>query len=394
MFLSDYPPSMKGLLAAAGMAMLMGCDAKNQETVAPRPSVGVVEVIAKEVSLWDEFSARIAAVESVDLRPRVSGYIESLNFAEGSEVNKGDVLFTIDDRNYRAELARANAELTRTRTQAALTQSEARRAERLVQSNAISVEAWEQRRAAAEQGQSAVQAAQAAVDQARLNLEWTRVRAPISGRAGRALVTAGNLVTAGDMASVLTTLVSQDKAYVYFDVDEPTFRRYDEMARSGQHASRDASALPVRVALVGENGFPHEGRVDFTDNQMARSTGTITMRAVLDNAERRFRPGLFARVRLLGSMPFTAILVDDRAILTDQDRKFVYVVDQDAKARRRDVQLGRTSEGLRVVQRGLQAGERVIVNGTQKITVPGTSVDPQPVETSSTSATPTVTAQN
>jgi multidrug efflux system membrane fusion protein len=372
--------SLRNALAAAVIAaVLAACGSQAAEHGAPpAPEVGAAPVLIKPIKQWDEFSGRVEAVESVQLRPRVSGYIDKVNYVEGQEVKKGDVLFTIDARLYRAELARASADLTRARSQAELSGSEAARAKKLVDQQAISTESWEQRHAAANQAGADVAAAQAAVEQARLNLEWTQVRAPIDGRAGRAMVTAGNLVAAGDSASVLTTLVSLDKVFVYFDADEATFLRYSQMARAGERPSERDARLPVRVALVGEDGFAHEGRVDFLDNQLERSTGTIRVRAVLDNAERRFTPGLFARVQLPGSGEFKAMLIDDKAVLTDQDRKYVYVVDKDGKAQRRDVQLGRTSDGLRIVQQGLAAGDRVIIDGVQKVFMPGMPVQVKP----------------
>jgi len=376
-----------GAASALALAVLAGCSGQAAEQ-APPPQVGVAEVPVREVSQWDEFSGRIEAVESVELRPRVSGYIEQVNYREGQEVKKGDVLFTIDARSYRAELARAEAALQRARAQATLARSEAERARRLSEEQAIATETYEQRRAAAEQAQAELAAAQAAVDAARLNLEWTRVRAPIDGRAGRALVTAGNLVGAGDAASVLTTLVSLDKVHVHFDADERSFLRYAELARRGQRPSEREGRLPVQVALAGETGFPHTGTVDFLDNQVDRSTGTIRARALLDNAERRFTPGLYARVRLPGSGQFKAALVDDRAVLTDQDRKYVYVVDKDGKAQRRDIRIGRLADGLRIVEEGLAAGDRVIVTGVQKVFFPGMPVEARPVAMGERDAAP------
>lgn len=361
------------LLAAAVLAACSGSKAE-EGGMPPPPEVGAAPVLVKQVSQWDDFSGRIEAVQSVDLRPRVSGYIDKVNYTEGEEVKKGDVLFTIDARSYQAEYDRARAEVARARTQASLARSESERAKKLSDQQAISTESWEQRRAAAEQAGANVQAAQAALDAAALNLEFTRVRAPIDGRAGRAMVTAGNLVTAGDSASVLTTLVSLDKVFVYFDADESTFLRYAQMARNGERPSGRDGDLPVKVGLSGEDGYPHAGTVDFLDNQVTRSTGTIRVRALLDNAERIFTPGLFARVQLLGSGEFKAMLIDEKAVLTDQDRKYVYVVDKDNKAQRRDVVLGRTAEGLRIVQQGLQAGDRVIVAGVQKVFMPGMPV--------------------
>ncbi|MGK3141262.1 efflux RND transporter periplasmic adaptor subunit [Pantoea sp. C2G6] len=366
--------------ALLGMALIIsllsGCDkGVAQNAPPPPPEVSVAQVLIKPVSQWDNFNGRVEAVQSVQLRPRVSGYIESVNYREGDEVKKGQVLFTIDDRSYRAALEQAKAELARARSQATLARSESGRGEKLIGTQAISREVWEQRRSAASQAQADVLAAEAAVQMAQLNLDFTRVTAPIDGRASRAMITAGNLVTAGDSASVLTTLVSQQNMYVYFDVDENTFLHYQAMAREGQQRH----ALPVEIALVGEQGFPHQGKVDFLDNQLTASTGTIRMRALLDNQQRQFTPGLFARVRLPGSARSDAMLIDDKAVLTDQDRKYVYVVDAEGKAQRRDIQPGAMVEGLRIVKSGLQAGDRVIVAGLQKVFMPGMPVTAQQV---------------
>ena len=367
-------------LTLSGMVMfislLSGCDkGVAQNAPPPPPEVSAAPVLIKPVSQWDNFNGRVEAVQSVQLRPRVSGYIESVNYREGDEVKKGQVLFTIDDRSYRAALEQARAELARARSQASLARSESGRSEKLIGTQAISREVWEQRRAAASQAQADVLAAEAAVDMAQLNLDFTRVTAPIDGRASRAMITPGNLVTAGDSASVLTTLVSQQQMYVYFDIDENTFLHYQAMARQGQQRH----ALPVEIALVGDQGFPHQGKVDFLDNQLTASTGTIRMRALLDNQARQFTPGLFARVRLPGSAQFEAMLIDDKAVLTDQDRKYVYVVDGEGKAQRRDIQPGAMVEGLRIVKSGLQSGDRVIVAGLQKVFMPGMPVTAQQV---------------
>ncbi|WP_191923406.1 efflux RND transporter periplasmic adaptor subunit [Pantoea agglomerans] len=367
-------------LTLLGMVLLItqlsGCDkGVAQNAPPPPPEVSATPVLIKPVSQWDNFNGRVEAVQSVQLRPRVSGYIDAVNYREGDEVRKGQVLFTIDDRSYRAALEQAKAELARARSQASLARSESGRSEKLIGTQAISREAWEQRRSAASQAQADVLAAEAAVDMAQLNLDFTRVTAPIDGRASRAMITAGNLVTAGDSASVLTTLVSQQQMYVYFDVDENTFLNYQAMARQGQQRH----ALPVEIALVGEQGFPHQGKIDFLDNQLTASTGTIRMRALLDNQQRQFTPGLFARVRLPGSAQFEAVLIDDKAVLTDQDRKYVYVVDGEGKAQRRDIQPGAMVDGLRIVKSGLQSGDKVIIAGLQKVFMPGMPVTAQPV---------------
>ena len=366
-----------GATGALAAAVLSGCSSHAESAGVPPPTVSAAPVLVKDVSQWDDYSGRIEAVDSVDLRPRVSGYIERVNYTEGQDVKKDDVLFTIDSRNYRADLIRAKAELARALSQSEQSHNEAERARTLSAQQAISTEVYEQRRAAAAVAQANVQAAEAAVDTARLNLEWTQVVAPISGRAGRALVTVGNLVTAGDASSVLTTLVSQNKVYVYFDADESSFLRYTEMTRKDPRRSERSGGLPVQVALADEQGFPHTGVVDFMDNRVDRNTGTIRMRAVLDNRDHVFTPGLFARVRL-GSGHANAMLVDDKAVLTDQDRKYVYIVDATGKAQRRDVQLGRTADGLRIVEKGLTAGDRVIVNGVQKVFMPGMPVNAKP----------------
>lgn len=367
-------------LTLLGMVLLItqlsGCDkGVAQNAAPPPPEVSAAPVLIKPVSQWDNFNGRVEAVQSVQLRPRVSGYIDAVNYREGDEVRKGQVLFTIDDRSYRAALEQAKAELARARSQASLARSESGRSEKLIGTQAISREAWEQRRSAASQAQADVLAAEAAVDMAQLNLDFTRVTAPIDGRASRAMITAGNLVTAGDSASVLTTLVSQQQMYVYFDVDENTFLNYQAMARQGQQRH----ALPVEIALVGEQGFPHQGKIDFLDNQLTASTGTIRMRALLDNQQRQFTPGLFARVRLPGSAQFEAVLIDDKAVLTDQDRKYVYVVDGEGKAQRRDIQPGAMVDGLRIVKSGLQSSDKVIIAGLQKVFMPGMPVTAQPV---------------
>ena len=361
-------------------ALLVGCDEGVAQNAAPQaPTVSAADVVVKSISQWDSFNGRIEAVESVQLRPRVSGYIDKVNYTDGQEVKKGQVLFTIDDGTYRATLEQAQAALARAKTQASLAQSEANRTDKLVNTHLVSREEWEQRRAAAVQAQADIRAAQAAVDAAQLNLDFTKVTAPIDGRASRALITSGNLVTAGDSASVLTTLVSQKTVYVYFDVDESTYLHYQKLALSGQGAASNHQALPVEIGLVGEDGYPHQGKVDFLDNQLTPSTGTIRMRALLDNTQRQFTPGLFARVRLPGSAEFQATLIDDKAVLTDQDRKYVYVVDKESKAQRRDITPGRLADGLRIVQQGLKPGDKVIVDGLQKVFMPGMPVNAKTV---------------
>lgn len=380
-------PSLSRWLRSAATASsvtlaVTGCGIDASEPapqMPPPPPVSVAEVLVRDMNTWDEFTGRIEAAESVELRPRVSGAIQEVRFTEGREVEEGDVLFVIDQRPYRAELARAEAELERARAQVSVAQSEASRARKLIQGRAISQEDYDQRLATVAQAKAGVRAAEAAVDIARLNLEFTEVRSPIEGRAGRALVTKGNLVEATQ--TLITTVVSLDPVYVYFEGDEHAYLRSADFARSG-------TRNPVVVGLSNEEGFPHEGILDFVDNQLNPATGTIRLRAVLDNPERRFTPGLFARVRLQSSDSQRVILVDDKAILTDQDRKYVYVLGEGNTAQRRDVQLGRAVDGLRVVSAGLQGDERIIVHGTQKVFYPGMPVQPQAVKMGDPPAAP------
>jgi len=365
------------LLAAAGVVFAFARDdhaAAPHGVVPPPPEVSVAKVVSREVSPWDEFTGRVSAVETVELRPRVSGYIERVAYEEGAEIHKGDLLFVIDQRRYRAALDRAAADLERARSEARLTVTEFQRAETLLAAKAISREEFDARRAAHAQGSASVRAAEAAVDNAKLDLQFTEVRAPIDGRAGRALVTVGNLAQAD--ATLLTTLVSIDPVHVYFDADEQTFLRYGELARRGEHRN---DANPVRIGLANEIGFPHEGSVDFIDNQIDPRTGTIRARAVVANADRAFTPGLFARVQMQGGRRFDALLIDEKAVLTDQDRKYVYVLGANNVAVRKDVELGRKVGNLRVVDYGLDLQDFVIVHGVQKVFFAGMPVAPQTI---------------
>ena len=353
-------------------AGLDGHEPASGEAGLPPPEVSVAQVASRDVRQWDEFTGRVSAVETVELRPRVSGYVERVAYQEGQEVRKGDLLFLIDQRSYRAAFDRGRAELEHARSAARLAASEYVRAQTLVDERAISREEFDARKAAATQGNAAVRAAEAALDRARLDLEFTEVRAPIDGRAGRALVTIGNLAQAD--TTLLTTLVSLDPVHVYFEADEQTYLRYGELARRGEHAASDN---PVRIGLANEAGFPHAGTLDFIDNQVDAGTGTIRARAVVPNPDRAFTPGLFARVQMAGSGRVNALLIDDKAVLTDQDRKYVYVLGPGNTAVRRDVELGRMAEGLRVVTSGLEHGDKVIVHGVQKVFVAGMPVTPQ-----------------
>lgn len=336
--------------------------------------VDAATVIRTPVRQWDEFNGRVNAVDSVEIRPRVTGYVQRTAFKEGDSVRKGDLLVVIDPRKYQATLNSALARLERAKASVVMNEAQDRRAQVLVQNNAISKEEADTRRANFTQSQADVRDATAAVALARLDLEFTEVRSPIDGRAGRASLTLGNLAVADQ--TLLTSVVSQDPVYVYFDPDEHSYLRYSEQARNAQgHASK----LSVRVGLSNEAGFPHVGDVDFLDNQVDPATGTIRLRATLSNKDRVFTPGLFARVQLSSSLETSAILIDDKAVLTDQNRKYVYVVGAGNIAERKDIQLGRMNEGLRIVESGLTPGDKLIIGGLQRIYYPGMPVNPSEV---------------
>jgi multidrug efflux system membrane fusion protein len=287
-------------------------------------------------------------------------------YKEGDEVRRGDLLFAIDPRPYQAVLNSATARLERARATAVLEKSRDQRAQKLLPTRVVSQEEADIRHASYAQSQADVLDAEAAVATAQLNLEFTEVRAPIDGRAGRAMLTVGNLAVADQ--TLLTNMISQDPVYVDFDPDEQSYLRYRAQARQGQ------STLTVRVGLADEEGFPHVGTVSFLDNQVDSATGSIRMRAKLRNADRTFTPGLYARVEVSGGNETEAILVDDKAVLTDQDRKYVYVLGPDGTAQRKDIRPGRMSDGLRVVESGLTPEDKIIVGGLQRIYFSGAPV--------------------
>jgi len=334
----------------------------------PAPQVTTAVVATHELSDWAEFTGRLEAVENVAVRPRVGGYVETVAFTEGTRVAPGDLLFQIDARPFAAEVDRLTAERDRARAEVALARSYRDRAERLLAQNATSREEFEQVDSDAAVAAARLAAADAALDAAELNLSFTRVTAPIAGRVSRAVVTAGNLV---DGATVLTTVVSDSPVYAYFDIDEQTY--LEHLPRG--HADERGPDSIVHVGLINEEGYPHDARLDFVDNEVDSDHGTIRARAVLDNADGRFTPGLFVRVRLVSPRSFRAALVDDRAIGTDLSRKYVLVVDEANVVQYRAVVTGRSVEGLRVVRDGLSAGDVVIVNGLQRVR-PGVTVSP------------------
>ncbi|ANB16139.1 efflux RND transporter periplasmic adaptor subunit [Dokdonella koreensis] len=358
-------------------ALIGGCSRGAADTAAaaapPPTEVTVAAVVAKPLRDWEEFTGRLEAVDSVEIRPRVSGFIDSVQFAEGSRVKKGQLLFRIDPRPFQAEVNRLAAALKQARSQAQLATSNHERGQRLVAQHMISRQEFDQLATLASTSADGIGAAAAALEAARLNLEFTEVRSPIDGRVSRALITAGNLAS---NASVLTTVVSDNPVYAYFDADEQTYLRFSRTATreaDGRHA-----ASPVFMGLIDEQGYPHEGRLDFIDNQVDTQSGTIRGRAVFDNADGRFTPGLFTRIKLVGSESRDTILVDDRAVGIDLGKKFVLALKPDNTLEYRFVELGAAIDGLRVVKQGLSQGDVIVVNGLQHVR-PGVTVKPTTV---------------
>jgi multidrug efflux system membrane fusion protein len=381
--------SMLRNLVMLAAALVAACS-KQGPPAPPPPAVTVTTVAERDVQEWDEFQGRVEATDSVEIRPRVSGYVEEVRFAEGKEVRKGDVLFVIDQRPYRAEVQRAEATLVQARTQVELWRSDVERAKNLLAARAISQEEYDTRIAAQRGGEAAVEGAQAALDLAKLNMEFTTVTSPIDGRAGQALIRPGNLVTAGangSGATLMTTVVAIDPVYVYFEGDENIYLKYGALARQGTRPSSRDTRNPIRMGLANEAGYPHLGYMDFVDNQLNPRTGTIRGRAVFDNKDRLFTPGLFARLQLVGSGTYRAALLPDQAVGTDQDRKFALVVTADNKVEYRGITLGPMIDGLRVVKDGLKGGDKVIVTGLQRVR-PGMVVAPTEVELAAAAAGP------
>ncbi len=338
----------------------------------PATQVDTAEVVHRTVTEWAEFSGRLEAVDRVEIRPQVSGILTQVHFRDGAAVRKGDVLFTIDPRPFAAEVARAEAQLAATEARVAYTASDLARSERLIADNAVSRRDLEEKQNAARDATAGVQAARAALRIARLNLDYTTIKAPIDGRMSRAEVTIGNLVsTTGGPA--LTTLVSSDRIYAAFDVDEQTFLKSVNPARTAKGTS-----LPVHLGLADQDGYSAQGRIHSVDNRLDTTSGTIRVRAVFDNPDGRLVPGLYARIRLGSDTPREAVLIDDRAVGTDQDKRFVLVVGDGNRTAYREVRLGKLQDGLRVVEDGLKPGEHIVVNGLQRIR-PGDPVTPHPV---------------
>lgn len=367
-------------LVAAGAfgswLLLHGNDSRAQDPAAAAgpPEVTVAQALTRQVSDSADFTGRLEAVNTVQVQPRVGGFVESVQFQEGALVREGDVLFRLDARPYQAEVDRLAAEQAQARAELGLAETNQRRGQMLLAQHAIAQQEADRLDTTAQSARAQLGAATAALAAARLNLDFTQVRAPIDGRVSNARVTPGNLVSSND---VLTSVVSVNPVYVYFDVDEQTWLKLDHLRARAKQAGRDAR-IEAAMGLADEAGYPHAGRLDFVDNQLHSGSGTMRLRAVFDNADGLYTPGLYARVQLQSGQARPRVLVDDRAIGTDLGNQFVYVVDQAHKVQYRKVDTGALFHGLRVIDSGLAPTDVVVVNGLQRVR-PGVQVNPQKV---------------
>jgi len=356
--------AVAAVLVVAGFGSLVAMRLDSHPAVAaeapPAPEVDVAAVLKRNIVDWQTYSGRMAAVEKVEVRPQVSGTIVSVNFRDGALVKKGDTLFVIDPRPYQAAVDEAAAQVAAAQARTGYAQSDWARAQRLIGDNAIARRDYDEKQNAAREASANLKAAQAALEAAQINLGYTRIVAPVAGRVSRAEITVGNVVSAGASAPTLTTLVSVSPIYAEFDADEQTYLDYISRMKGG-------SKVPVELGLANETGYSRTGTIESVDNRLDTTSGTIRVRARFDNADGALVPGLYARIKVSGSAPHPALLVDEAAIGTDQDKKFVYVVDGAGKVAYRTVQIGGQQGNLRVILSGLQAGDHVIVNGTQRV---------------------------
>jgi len=374
--------SLQTVIRAGLMAVTLaatGCgDTAHNDAPMPPPNVKAAKAIAQEVREWDEFTGRVAAVNTVEVRARVSGFLEKQHFSAGSTVKRGDLLFVIDQKPFKAQLNFAKAELERAKVKLDLAKTDMKRAENLSRANAISREEYDTRRETLRETSAAVASAEANVYTAQLNLDYSEIRAPIAGRISREMVTVGNLVNAGGDAAVLATIVAIDPVYVYVDADEQSVLKY-RRNRLGSTAAADLTGIAVQLALADEPDYPHDGRLDYIAPQENPNTGTISLRGVFANPDGLLSPGLFARMRVQGSQPYQALLLPERAIAADQAQNFVWVVKPDNQLEYRTVTLGARVGPFRAVTSGLNAEDWVVIEGGQKLKA-GLSVKPERIE--------------
>jgi len=369
------------ILALALVTTLTGCSRTPPLTPPTPPAVSISVPIEREVTEFAEYTARTVAVDSVEVRARVWGYLDKVNFKEGAIVKKGDVLFEIDAQTYQTALSQAEGNLAAAVARADRLSADLARAKKMVTTGAMSQEEFDKTAGDYSEATSARAAQKAAVERAKLDLDYTKVIAPIGGRTSRYNVTVGNLIQPGNQlgGTLLTTIVSLDPMYAYYDVDEYTALRVRQMIREGRAESVREGKFPVSLGLANEEGFPHPGTIDFVDNQVNPKTGTIRLRGVFSNDKQVFLPGFFARVQMAIGRPHQALLISDRALDTDQGQKIVYIVDEKNVVSTRPVKLGVLQGGLREITEGLKAGEKVVVVGLQQVR-PGAPVEPKSVD--------------
>ena len=359
------------------LALLAGCGKKEEAAAPPPPAVTVAQPTKRVTTDWDEFTGRFDAIQQVEVRARVTGFVRKVAFVDGAVVKTGDVLYEIDPRQYEAAAEQAQGQLDDAKGRVLLAQRELDRATTLIKTQAISENIVDQRAQALSTAQAAVLQAEGALKQAQLNVEYTKVVAPIDGRVSRHLVSVGNLVQGSESgATLLTSIVSITPIYVYFDMDEATYQRNSRLWFEGKRPSSRDTPNPVEITLVGETKPSHKGKMDFLDNRLDVGTGTLRGRAIVDNQDQSILPGQFARVRVIASGEYEATLVPDAAIATDQSRKIVMVVKADDTVEARPVTLGPLDQGLRVIREGLKADDRVIIDGLQRARI-GAKVTPK-----------------
>lgn len=366
------------LCGLAAAVMLSACGEGQKPPAPPPPVVTVANPVTRTVTDFDEYVGRFTAVNSVEIRARVSGYLEKVHFTDGQMIKEGDLLFSVDPRPFQNTLDQARANLAQTRAQLAYAEGDLQRGQQLVRDKTITEQTFEQRLQAKRSAEAAVAANDALVRQAELDLQFTELRAPVAGRIGDRRVSPGNLVTGGSSGSttLLATIVSYDPIWFEFTFDESSFLRYERNAKRGTDSASRSTGVTVGLRLIDERDFAHRGRMDFVDNVIDRATGTIRGRAVFRNLDGLFTPGMFGRVQVPASAPYEALLVSDSVIGTEQVRKFVYIVGTDDMVSQKYVTLGQLSDDLRVIKDGLLATDRVVVNGLMRVR-PGIKVNPQ-----------------